>query len=130
MNANVAEQTCASCGKRFAVPNADALPALPTKCLECEQGGKLTEQEAIAAAKVIGERMRQEDRGPIYWYAKRIGIAAVVLGIAGLVMLLGYTKLTRAEGTPIFGMLLLAGFSGAGAVLSYWGHVESKRSGE
>lgn len=109
------------------MPNAEALPALPTKCPECEQGGKLTEQEAIAAAMVLGEQMRADDRGPVYWYAKRIGIFMVALGIAGLVMLLGYTQLTQAEGTPVFGMLFLAAFSGAGAVLSYWGHVESKR---
>ncbi len=67
----------------------------------------MREQEAIAAAMMLSEQMRREDRGTTYFYVKRIGLSVSALSLAGMIMLLAYTQLTRGEFNPTPGMVIL-----------------------
>ncbi len=93
-------------------------------------GDALREQQAIAAAMMLGEKMRREERNHLYWYAKRIGMFAVALALVGLVMLFGYVQLTQGDFSPTVPVLLIGGAAGLGAVLWYWAHTEERRSAE
>ena len=90
----------------------------------------MREQEAIAAARLVGEQMRREDRSTAYFYAKRIGLFVSALSLAGMAMLFAYTQLARGDFSPTVGMLALAFLAAGGASLAYWAHTESKRSGD
>ena len=127
MSEETLQQRCTVCGETFPVANARLLPMIPTKCPSCLKTGRLTEDEAIAAAVAAGERVRRDADSDRAFYAKRVGAGAAVLGLCGLVLLLGRYQLTQGEFNPFGGLILLALLTAGGAVLWYWGYTESGR---
>ena len=95
-----------------------------------EEVRTLQEEQAIAAAMMLGDRIRREDRVQVYFYAQRIGMFGAVLAFMGMIMLFGYTRLTQGEFNPTPGMLLLGFFMAGGASVSYWAHAQARHSKE
>lgn len=91
-----------------------------------EEKRKLTEEEAIAEALRIGEEMHRESDQHTAWYARRVGIAICVLGIALLSMLFAYTVLDKSGDIPIIGLLFTAALTGAGGFVAWWGFTREK----
>lgn len=87
---------------------------------------KLTEEEAIAEALRIGEEMRRESDSHAAWYARRVGIAISILGVALMSMLFAYTVLDKTDSVPIVGMLVTAAIVAGGAILAWWGFTREK----
>lgn len=110
-------------------PDSEARPA-PAPGESPGAGDALREQQAIAAAMLVGERMRREERKQLYWYAKRVGIFTIALAAMGLVMLFGYAQLSKGEFNPTLLMIVLGAVAGVGAVVTYWAHTEERRSAE
>lgn len=91
-----------------------------------EEKRKLTEQEAIAEALRIGEEMRRESDHHTAWYARRIGIAISVLGIALISMLFAYTVLDKSDSVPLLGMVATAAVIAVGVIVTWWGYTREK----
>ena len=87
---------------------------------------KLSEEEAIAAAMRIGEEMRRESDHHAAWYARRVGIAISILGVALMSMLFAYTVLSKDASAPIFGMLITAAIIAGGVFVTWWGYTREK----
>jgi len=94
------------------------------------EGQSVAEQQAIAAALMLGDQMRRENRSQVYFYVQRIGLFVAVLGMMGMVMLFGYTQLSKGEFNPMIGMILLGLVMAGGASTSYWGYVQSRHAKE
>ena len=90
----------------------------------------LREQQAIAAAIMIGEEMRRSDRTETYVLARRIGIFVVAMAVCGLVILFGFARLAGDEFNPFPYMLLLGLVAAGGGAAAYWGYVEARRHKE
>lgn len=91
-------------------------------------GDAMREEQAIAQAIMMGEQARLEGRSDLYFYAKRIGLFSVALGIAGLFMLFAYARLSGGDFNPIPTMFGLGILTAGGAVAAYWASTESSRS--
>jgi H+/Cl- antiporter ClcA len=100
-----------SAGNRPAASGADAL----------------REQQAIAAAIMIGEEMRRSDRTHIYTLALRLGIFFVVMSFVGLVILFGLARISGDDFNPYPYMIVLGIVAGASGVAAYWGYAEARR---
>ena len=88
------------------------------------------EQQAIAAAMMIGEQMRRDNRSQAYFYAQRIALFISVLAFMAMIMLYTYARLKGGEFNPIFGLVFLGLVMAGGASVSYWAHAESRRAKE
>jgi hypothetical protein len=87
---------------------------------------ELREQQAIAAALMIGEQSRHEDRKQIYWITLRIGMLTAVISIFGLLILFAYSRI-RQEFNPTLWMLFIGAVGAAGAAAAYWAYAEGRR---
>ena len=96
-----------------------AAPARPTS-------GELREQQAIAAAMMIGEQMRREDRKQIHWLTKRLGFFTTAMSVFGLLILFAYSRM-REDYHPTVSMLIIGAIGAVGAVAVYWAYTEERR---
>ncbi len=87
---------------------------------------ELREQQAIAAALLIGEQLRQEDRKQVRWLAKRLGAFVAVMSLFGLLILFAYSRM-REEYSPTVWMLILGAVGAAGIVATYWAYTGDRR---
>lgn len=87
---------------------------------------QLREQQAIAAAMLIGEQMRRADRSHVFWYAKRIGFLAAGFAVFMLLMLFAMWRV-RPEFNPMGWMLAMAAVAAGGIAAVYWAYTEDKR---
>lgn len=87
----------------------------------------LREQQAIAAAMMIGEEMRRSDRTQTYILTRRMGIFFAAMAVIGLVLLFGFARLAGDDFNPFPYMILLGLVAAGSAVAAYWGHAESRR---
>ncbi len=87
---------------------------------------ELREQQAIAAAMLIGEQLRREDRKQVHWLAKRLGIFAAAMSMFGLLILFAYSRM-REDFQPAIWMLMIGAAGAAGIVAAYWAYVEDRR---
>lgn len=86
----------------------------------------LREQQAIAAAMLIGEQMRRDDRKQVYWYAKRIGF--FLAGFAFFILLMVFTMWRiRQEFNPTGWMLATSAVGAGGLAMAYWAYAEDRR---
>ena len=88
------------------------------------------EQQAIAAAMMIGEQMRREGRARTYFYTQRIALFISVLAFMAMVMLYAYSRLRGGEFNPMLGLIFFGLIVAGGASVSYWAHAESRRAKE
>ncbi len=88
------------------------------------------EQQAIAAAMMIGEQMRRDGRAQAYFYTQRIALFVSVLAFMAMIMLYAYSRLREGEFDPILGLFCLALVMAGAASVSYWAHAESRRAKE
>jgi hypothetical protein len=93
-------------------------------------GDGLKEQQAIAAAMMIGEEMRRSDRAQTYLLTYRLAIFVGVLSLIGLVILFGYARIARESFNPFPYMIGLGLIAAGSAVAAYWGYSESRRAKE
>jgi drug/metabolite transporter (DMT)-like permease len=107
-------------------PPQPAPPAEPDAA-EAERRQNLTEAEAIAAAMLIGERMRREQNAGVYFYTRRIGAFGAALSFAGLLLLLTYSRLDR-DFSPFIWMVLLTIGMFAGGLAWYWAFSRANRN--
>jgi hypothetical protein len=87
----------------------------------------IREQQAIAAAMMIGEELRRGDRSQTHALAKRIGFFMASMAVFGLVVLFGYARLAGDEFNPYPYMIMLGLLAAASVVAAYWGYAESRR---
>lgn len=89
----------------------------------------LREQQAIASALLIGEKMRRSDRAETYGLMFRLAVFVGIMMAVGLMVLFGYARIAGESFNPFPYMIALGiGVAGSAAV-AYWGYVESRRSG-
>lgn len=100
-------------------PARPASPARPS-------ADELREQQAIAAAMLIGEQMRREDRKHIYWYVKRVGFLLAGFSVFVLLMLFAMWRV-RPEFNPTAWMLVTAAMGAGGVAAAYWAYAEDRR---
>jgi len=86
----------------------------------------MREQQAIAAAILIGEQVRREDRKHLYWLLKRLGLLVAALSFFGLLILFAYSRM-RQDFSPTLWMLLIGAIGGGGVVAAYWAYTEDRR---
>ena len=87
---------------------------------------ELREQQAIAAAMLIGEQSRREERKQHIWLAKRLGFFIAAMSIFGLLILFAYSRI-REDFRPTLGMLAIGGVGAVGIVAMYWAYTEQRR---
>ena len=87
----------------------------------------IREQQAIAAAMMIGEELRRSDRTQMYVLARRVGFFMASMAVFGLVVLFGYARLAGDEFNPYPYMILLGLIVAGSVVAAYWGFAESRR---
>lgn len=87
----------------------------------------IREQQAIAAAMMIGEELRRSDRTQMYVLARRVGFFTASMAVFGLVVLFGYARLAGDEFNPYPYMIVLGLIVAGSAVAAYWGYAESRR---
>ncbi len=87
---------------------------------------ELREQQAIAAALLIGEQMRRDDRKHVYWYVKRIGFFLAGFAFFILLMLFAMWRV-RQEFNPTVWMLVMAAVGAGGIAAVYWAFTEERR---
>ena len=90
----------------------------------------IQEQQAIAAAMMIGEQMRRDQRAGVYFYAQRISLFVSGLAFMAMIMLYAYSRLSRGEFNPLIGMIFLGLIMAGGASVSYWASTEMRRAKE
>ncbi len=90
------------------------------------------EEQAIAAAMMIGEEMRRDDRAQTYFYTQRIALFVSVLAFMSMIMLYAYWRLKGGEFNLNLklGLFFLGLLMAGGASISYWAHAESRRAKE
>ena len=91
---------------------------------------KFQEQQAIAAAMMIGEQMRRDGRAQAYFYTQRIALFVSVLAFMAMIMLYAYSRLREGEFNPVLGLFFLGLLMAGAASVSYWAHAESRRAKE
>jgi hypothetical protein len=89
----------------------------------------LREQRAIAAAMLIGEELRREDRRQVYWYVKRFGVFIAGCSFFMLLVLFALWRV-RPEFNPTFWMLTISAVGAAGVAMTYWAFAEDRRHRE
>jgi hypothetical protein len=87
-----------------------------------DENGKLTEEEAIAKVARMGLELQESSFGQAAWYAFRIGVASVVLGIASLLMLFAFTVVSKPDGVPVAGLLISGILIAGGGSGAFWGY--------
>jgi hypothetical protein len=87
---------------------------------------ELREQQAIAAALLVGEEMRREERKQLHQLARRLGVFCTVMAVIGLLILFAYARI-RQDFSPTFWMLLIGALGAAAATAAYWGYAEGRR---
>lgn len=87
---------------------------------------ELREQQAIAAAMLVGEQMRREDRKHVYFYVKRIGLFLFVFALFVLLILFAMWRV-RPEFNPTAWMLVTAALGAGGIAAVYWAYAEDRR---
>lgn len=87
----------------------------------------LREQQAIAAAMIIGEEMRQSDRALMYVLTYRIAAFVGIMSVIGLVILFGFARIAGESFNPFPYMIGLGILAAGSAVAAYWGYAESRR---
>lgn len=92
--------------------------------------GRLQEQQAIAAAMMVGEQMRRDNRAQVYFYIQRIALFVSVIAFMGMIIVYAYSRLRGGDFDPVLGLFLLGIVMAGGASVSYWAHVESRRAKE
>lgn len=92
--------------------------------------GSLEEQQAIAAAMMIGEQLRRDNRVQIYYYTQRIALFVSVIAFMAMIMLYAYSRLRGGDFNPILGLIFFGLVMAGGASVSYWAHAESRRAKE
>lgn len=92
-----------------------------------DENGKLTEAEAIAEVVRLGEEYRYSSKSDSAWYALRIGIGVVFIGIALLMLLFAYTVMSKGGGLPIAGLVFASIVVAGGTVAMFWGLHNSQR---
>ena len=93
-----------------------------------EKRNAASEAEAIAAAMMIGERMRREDKASYYHYGKRLGLGFAGVCALGLVFLFLYT-LVRKDFSPMVGATLLTLGMLGGMGFWYWATTRANDGG-
>ena len=88
------------------------------------------EQQAIAAARMLGEQMRRDDRSQAYFYTQRIALFISVLAFLAMIMLYTYARLRGGDFNPILGVVFLGLIMAGGASVSYWAAAELRRAKE
>lgn len=92
-----------------------------------DEHGKLTEEEAIVKVARMGQELNEKSSGQTAWYAFRIGVAGVVLGIASLLMLFAFTVVSKSDGVPIGGLFISALLIAGGGASTFWGHQNKEK---
>ena len=92
-----------------------------------DENGKLTEAEAIAKVARMGQEIHESSSWQTAWYAFRIGVASVVLGIAALLMLFAFTVVSKSSGIPIGGLLVSAVLIAGGGAGAFWGYQNKEK---
>lgn len=92
--------------------------------------GGLQEQQAIAAAMMVGEQMRRDNRSQVYFYIQRIALFVSVIAFMGMIIVYAYSRLRGGDFNPVLGLVLLGLVMAGGASVSYWAHAESRRAKE
>lgn len=92
--------------------------------------GSFQEQQAIAAAMMIGEQMRRDNRVQVYFYTQRIALFVSALAFIAMIMLYAYSRLRGGDFNPILGLISFGLVMAGGASVSYWAHAESRRAKE
>lgn len=87
---------------------------------------QLREEQAIAAAMLIGEQMHHADRTHVFWYAKRVGFLVAGFAVFMLLMLFAMWRV-RPEFNPTGWMLAMAALAAGGIAAVYWAYAENKR---
>lgn len=103
-------------------PEPSAAPDAASK----DEPKNMAEAEAIAAAIMIGEKMRREQKSGAYFYARRLGLFGAGLCFAGLMILFTYTRLKR-DFSPTIPMILLTLGLFAGGAVWYWAYSRTHR---
>lgn len=103
-------------------PGPPVRPASPAR----PGADELREQQAIAAAMLIGEQMRLDDRKQIYWYVKRFGFLLAGFAFFVLLMLFAWWRV-RPEFNPTLWMLVTAAIGAGGIAAAYWAYAEDRR---
>ena len=94
------------------------------------QSNTLREQQAIAAAMMIGEEMRRDGRAQTYSITFRLAGFVGVMSLIGLVILFGFARLAGESFNPFPYRIALGIIAAASAVAAYWGFTESRRAGK
>lgn len=103
---------------------SDIPPENPEKSSGDEKVGlqdALREQQAIAAAQLIGEEMRREDRQRSITIAKRLVPVVVVFLVVLLLLLFAYYRMAGDDFNPLpwaFGIAILGGITAVGWYLA------------
>lgn len=90
----------------------------------------IQEQQAIAAAMMIGEEMRRDQRAGVYFYAQRISLFVSVLAFMAMIVLYAYSRLREGEFNPVIGLIFLGLIMAGSASVSYWAWTEMRRAKE
>ena len=91
-----------------------------------DEHGKMTEAEAIMEVERLGRELRESSSAQTAWYAARIGIAMLCLGVACLLMLFAYTVMSKSSGIPLGALLLSGLLIGGGVAMAWWGRKNSE----
>jgi len=95
-----------------------------------EVASTFQEQQAIAAAMMLGEQMRRDNRSQKYFYIQRISLFASVLSFGAMIMLFAYSRLKQGEFNPLVGLIFFAFIMAGAASVSYWAYTEMRRAKE
>jgi hypothetical protein len=90
----------------------------------------LREQQAIAAAMMIGENMRRGDHAQTYKLTRRLAVFVGAMAVFGLVILFALTRFAGDSFNPYPYMIGLGLVASASAAAVYWGYAASKRRGD
>jgi heme/copper-type cytochrome/quinol oxidase subunit 4 len=93
-----------------------------------DENEKMTEAEAIAEVVRLGEELRYSSKTESAWYALRIGVGLVFIGIALLMLLFAYAVMSKGAGFPIVGLVFASIVVAGGVVAMFWG-LQNKQSG-
>lgn len=95
-----------------------------------EKASRFQEQQAIAAAMILGEQMRRDNRSQKFFYVQRIALFVSGLSFMAMVMLYAYSQLRRGEFNPLIGLIFFAFVMAGAASVSYWAYTEMRHAKE
>lgn len=79
---------------------------------------------------MLGAQMRRDNRSQKYFYIQRSSLFVSFLSFMAMIMIFGYSRLSRGEFNPLIGLIFFA-FIMAGAVsTAYWASTEMRRAKE